>query len=138
MLFFLPLSISKRKSNISWCLKTSRYTSQNLIYPFQPAKTSHVNGLMHSNVEKHQSSFDSRFLTSQFLIHGWFWVFKPLNKCTVPFLLLWTMYKLWSHISWSGSASKNNSDALFNACFTLNTLFYCFWDLLTSKYINRI
>ena len=54
------------------------------------------------------------------------------------FLLLYNVEKRWSHPSWSGLASKNNSDALFDDCLTLNTLFYCFWGLLTSKSNNRI
>ena len=134
----LLFSVFKRKWNISWCLKTSKYTSQTLLYAFQPQKTSHVHGLVHFNVKKHQSSFDSWFLTSQYLIHCWFWVFEALNTCAVPFVLLYSVYKRSSYFSWSSLASKNNSDTLFDDCLTLNTLFYCFWGLLRSQYINRI
>ena len=138
MLFLLTFRILKHKSNISSCRKISKYTSQTLVYPFQPLKTSRLYGLLHFNLEKHQSLFDSWFSTIQYLIHGLFWVFMDLNTCLVPFVLLYSVHKRWSHLSWSGLASKNNSDTLFHKCLTVNTLFYRFWGLSTSKYINQM
>ena len=137
-LFLLSFRVWKGKSNIFFCLKTSKYTSQTLPYAFQPPKILHLHGFLHFNLEKYQSSSHSWFLTSDYLIHGSFWVFKALNRRAVPTVFLYSIRKRWSHLSWSSLASKSNSDSLFNDCFTLNILFYSLWGLLTSKYINKI
>ena len=106
--FLLPFRVLKRKSNIFSCLKTSKYTSQTSVYAFQPLRISRVYGLLHFNLEKHQSLFDSWFLTIEYLIHGSFWVFKALSTSAVPFVSLCTVHKRWSDLSWSGFASENN------------------------------
>ena len=136
--FLLPFSVFRGKWNISLSWKASKYTSQTILYAFTPLKTLRVHGLLHFNLQKHQSTFDSWFLTSQYLIHSSFSVFKALNTCAVPIVFLYSIWKRWSHLSWSSLASQNNSDTTFDDCFTLNTLFYRFWGLLTSKYIHRI
>ena len=34
--------------------------------------------------------------------------------------------------------TKKNTGTLFDASWTLNTLVYLFWDILTTKYVNWI
>ena len=136
--FLLPFGVLRRKSNISWCLKTSKYMSQTLLYVFQPLKTSRAPGMLHFNLEKHQWSFDSWFLISQYLIHGSLLVSKTLNTCGIPIVFIYSVRKRWWHLSCSSLASKNNSDTLFDDCLILNTVFYRFLAVLTSKYINQI
>ena len=121
--FLLPFRVLKRKSNIFSCLKTSKYTSQTSVYAFQPLRTSRVYGLLHFNLEKHQSFFDSWFLTIEYLIHGSFWVLKALSTSGLPFVFLYTMYKPWADLPWSGLASENN---------LRHTSIYAFLPLKTS------
>ena len=131
MLFFLPFSLEKVTVNFCSNLKSCECMSQTLLYAFWAPKTSGLHGLLHFNLRKDQSLFDSLFGTSQYPIHGWFWHLKALNTCALPFVLLYSASKARSYPSSSSSTSKNNSDTLFDGCLTLSTLFYCFWGILT-------